>query len=287
MKCNDAVKHAAGLALDDLDIEVRRDLEGHVASCAACRGVAERERRLVGELKSAPAAETSAARRERVAEAMDAAYRELAERAVLAPRTSRRWWIGAAAAVVLAALAVPLLMSGGGLKVHEGTGWVLRAGAKEQTALNAGDMVRPRDYVTTKKGVLHLVGPGRSRISINANSEVIYDVSAGAPLLRMTEGAVYGEVRGTELTIVVPSKGRLTVREGTFEAKLDVVLGYPGNPEKKRNLKVQVGKGNAVLEGPRGSLKVGEGQAATVTESGQVVDEPPSTGPLAPWRKLP
>jgi len=284
MKCNEAVKHAAGLALDDLDIEVRRDLEGHVASCAACRGVAERERRLVEELKSAPAAETSAARRERVAEAMDAAYREAAERAVLAPRTSRRWWIGAAAAVVLAALAVPLLMSGGNLKVEKGTGWVLRAGAKDQVALNPGDAVRPGDLVITK-GVIHLVGPGRSKISINANSEVMYDISAGAPLLRMREGAVYGEVRSTELTIVVPSKGRLTIREGTFEAKLDVVLGYPGNPEKKRNLKVQVGKGNAVLEGPRGSLKVGEGQAATVTESGQVVDEPPSTGPLAPWRK--
>jgi len=284
MKCNEAVKHAAGLALDDLDIEVRRDLEGHVASCAACRGVAERERRIVEELKSAPAAETSAARRERVAEAMDAAYRELAERAVLAPRTSRRWWIGAAAAVVLAALAVPFLMVGGNLKVEKGAGWVLRAGAKEQVALDAGDSVRPGDLVTTQ-GVIHLVGPGRSKISINANSEVMYDLSAGAPLLRMREGAVYGEVRGTELTIVVPSEGRLTIREGTFEAKLDVVGGYPGNPEKKRNLKVQVGKGNAVLEGPRGSLKVGEGQAATVTESGQVVDEPPSAGPLAPWRK--
>jgi hypothetical protein len=287
MKCSEAVKHSAGLGLDDLDIEVRRELEGHIAACAACRGVAERERRAVEVLRSAPAAETSAARRERVAEAMDAAYRELAERAVLAPRSPRRWWVGVAAAVVLAALAVPLLFSNGDLKVEwiKGTAWVLRAGAKERIALQPGDKVRRGDLVTTE-GVLSLTGPGRTKIAVNEGSEVMVDLSSEGPLLRLAKGALYGEVRGTELSVVDPSDGRLTIREGAFEAKLAVVLG-PGNHEKKSTFSVQVGNGNAVLHGPRGSVKLEKGQKGSVTGSGLVTPEEPAPGPLAPWRKQP
>jgi len=289
MKCHDAVKRTAARALDDLDVEERRELEGHLETCAACRGVAENERRAVEALKSAAPVESSASRRDLAISAMAAAHRELAERAVLAPTPSRRRWIAASlAAALLVALAVPFLLRSPGLRVErlDGSASVQRAGEKEQAPLAAGDVLRPGDLLTTS-GVVRLHGPNHLSIEVNKDSIVTVDRIGGGPLLRLMQGAIYGHVRGGELTVLGPSDGRLTVREGSFEARVAVVLGYGSGQEaeKKVTLAVQVDRGSALLEGASGSRKVESGQAAIVTGPGHVVAEDP--GPFAPWRKHP
>jgi ferric-dicitrate binding protein FerR (iron transport regulator) len=287
MKCHDAVKWTAARALDDLDVEERRELEGHLETCAACRTVAEGERRAVEVLRSAAPVESSVSRRDQAAAAMAAAHRELAERAVLAPPPSRRRWIAVSvAAALLVALAVPFLLRSQGLRVDrlDGSAWVHRVGEREPAPLREGELLRAGDSLTTS-GIVRLRGPGHLSIEVNRNSEVMVDWTGGAPLLRLKAGTIYGQVRGGEVTIVGPSDGRLTVRDGTFEAKLAVVAGYPKENEKKYTLAVQMQKGSALLEGANGSRRVEEGQAATVTGPGHVEDDKP--GPFAPWRKHP
>ena len=291
MKCQDAVKRTAARALDDLDVEERRELEGHLETCAACRAVAESERRAVEILRTAAPVESSASRRDQAAAAMAGAHRELAERAVLAPTPSRRRWIAmSVAAALLVAVAVPFLLRPQGLRVErlDGSASVLRAGEKEQVALQAGDVLRPGDQLTTG-AVVRLRGPNHLSIEVNKESIVTVDRISGGPLLRLIQGAIYGHVRGGELTVLGPSDGRLTVRDGTFEARVAVVLGYrkegERDPEKKSTLAVQVEKGGALLEGANGSRKVEAGQAAEVSGGGHVEDDKP--GPFAPWRKHP
>ena len=113
MKCEEAMTQTAGRALGDLEGAERAHLEEHLESCAACRAAAERDARIVTALRADDSVEGSTGRRERTVAAMRAARAEKPEFRM--PR--RRWIAASVAAAVLAALALPLLYSRGGLAV--------------------------------------------------------------------------------------------------------------------------------------------------------------------------
>jgi hypothetical protein len=283
MKCDEAKKLTAGLALDDLDAGERRDLEAHLASCADCRAAAESEARTVAALRSDDPVEGSAGRRERTVAAMVAAHREFrVQPSILMPR--RRLIAASVAAAVLVALALPLLYPRGGLSVVrlDGTAWIQRSGSKDMVALQLGDKVRAGDWLRTEN-VVGLERRGGFKVVVNCNSRVAYDDSGPTPILQLGEGAVYVEAPGMALTIVDASGRRATVRDGTFEVRMPIVASPSG--DKQTEFLIQVEKGTALITGSGGAQEVKAGSAASVDVAGRPREETP--GLFAPWRKHP
>lgn len=105
MKCDEALKRIPGLALEELDVEVRREVETHLASCGACRAAGTGQERTLAALRALPAVETSADRREDTVRGMLRARDELVERAILV--RPARWgaWTATASAAALLFLA--------------------------------------------------------------------------------------------------------------------------------------------------------------------------------------
>ena len=278
MKCEEAMTQTAGRALGDLEGAERAHLEEHLESCAACRAAAERDARIVTALRADDSVEGSTGRRERTVAAMRAARAEKPEFRM--PR--RRWIAASVAAAVLAALALPLLYSRGGLAVDrlDGAAWIQRAGSKEFAALRKGDVLRAGDWLRTES-VVGLQGRNGFRVLVNRNSRIAYDGSGSTPILQLGEGAVYVETPGQAVTIVDLSDRRATVRDGTFEVRIPIVASPSG--DKQTEFLVQVEKGVALITGSDGALEVRAGKSASVDVPGRIREETP--GLFAPWRK--
>src|SRR5262245_11241869 len=82
MECKDILKRLPELSLDELDVEVRRDVTAHLDACGACRAERDAQERTLGAMRGL-AAETSGRRRDDAIAAMVSARDELVERAIM------------------------------------------------------------------------------------------------------------------------------------------------------------------------------------------------------------
>ncbi|MBI4565042.1 MAG: hypothetical protein HY716_10160 [Planctomycetes bacterium] len=232
MRCIQAMKLTVGLALDDLDVEVRRDVEAHLASCGECRRAVERERAAVERMRAAGSVDTSAARRDQAAAAMKAAHQELLERALLSPRRGRRRWLaGLAAAGLLALGATTALLTFRSapdvLRVRDlgGGAVVFRPGLGEGSALSHGDAVRRGDTVSVDGDTI-FEGPGNLRLLLKGGSTAKFEVDGKSPLIVLLQGSLEAWARGVPLTIRDRSNASITVRDCDLNVKLAVVGPY-------------------------------------------------------------
>jgi hypothetical protein len=281
MKCEEAMSRTAGRALDELEAGEKRRLEEHLAGCSSCRAGAELDVRTVAALRTLDVDESSEARRERAVAAMAAAHRDQAP--VVAGYTRRRWMAVSVAAALLVALAVPLLLSRGGLSAErvDGTAWIQRAGAREYVAFQVGDTLRTGDRLKTES-VVGLQGSGL-KVIVNRNSQVSFDDGGRVPVLKLVEGSIFVESPKNEVTVVDPLDRRAAIRDGSAEVRLPIVASPTG--EKNVEFVIHVDKGVVQVTGAKGSREAKSGEQWSVDRAGGIRDEPP--GPIAPWRKQP
>ncbi len=275
MKCEDAVKQIPALALDELDVEVRREVAAHLDGCAACRAERDSHVRAVAAIRRVPAVETSESRRGDAISAMKKSRDELVERHLMRPPSRKPLWIATAAAVLLLGAGVawvtlrpayPWSASGvaGTVRVmRDLTSHLLEDGER----LRSGDIVSPlQDGAVTliaDDGVV-VVGPG-TKVEVR-----------GTRLLLLADGVLRVDASG-ELVIVNVFDDRVIVRAGTAVIRSDARAHAPAVHGQDippvtftgDRLHVQMTRGTAVLRGPKGEVHLGAGEAARINEEGK------------------
>jgi hypothetical protein len=217
MKCDEVLTLIPAYALGDLDVEPRREVDDHLAACAACRAEADRSSLALGDLRSLPPVETAESRRDRAVEAMQREHAARVEGILLRPR--RRWplWIASAAAMlaVIAASAVVLLRGPGTeFRVTEGRGHVLHDGA--WTVAQAGTILRAGDRLVTDRDTSVRLTFEGGWILVHSGTSITFGRDRRIELDR---GELSGELAGP-LRIQTLGNDALLVRSGRFDVGL-------------------------------------------------------------------
>jgi len=254
MKCDDVVKRIPELVLDELDVEVRREVTAHVESCGACRAERERQGGAVAILRGAPDIETSAARRDDAVKAMMAARDELVERAMMARPV--RWRVRAVAGLAAAALMAAVAW----VTLAPGASW----------RVDGRDAVRPGDVVTRQESAPLTLAcdEGTVELERSARVEVL-----GRARLRLFDGTIRVSARG-EITVLDSFGGRVVVTgRAVVESDRRAVGSNASEPPtfSGDSLRVRIESGHGVLRGARGELKLEAGEKARIDRDGRPV----------------
>lgn len=223
MNCTDVRERIEEWALGELDVEPRRALEEHLASCAACRAESERATKTLGMLRGLPALETAEARRDRAVEAMAREHADAAARILLQPRRRSRLWIAAVAAAVLV---VGLANAGFFLYIKprsfelsvaevRGKAQFQRDGVWQ--AVMPGARLRAGDRLITERETVVALAWDGGRVYVNQNASLAF---VRGPRIDLERGELFGEVTSGTLQIRTVGNDALVVRGGRFEAGL-------------------------------------------------------------------
>lgn len=246
MDCSEVRKRLTGMALDELDVEERREAEGHLASCAPCRAERESVERTMKALGGVPPVESSSTRRDRAVAALKEEHARRAEAAMFAGSRRGGWRaaLAVAAAVLLVAAGASLvLFSQFGIPVElravEVSGPVrfLPAGSSEYRALEKGDVVRSGDHVLCGEGAqaeffLRESGKRVGWIGIRPETTFLFRVEPGGRrrwlvLERGGFDAELGKAVG-ETRVSAPSGEDVGTRRGGFAVRFDGTLRMDG-----------------------------------------------------------
>lgn len=268
MSCETFKKLIPGLAMDELDVEERREADRHLADCARCRAERDAIARTHALLKSLPEAETSTTRRDETVAAMGQVRDGMIERAMLRPR--RRSGLFAVAAAMLVTVvgwaAWGPLMSGPVYRVASGQGWILSESGSSPLApgavLGRGDRIHAREAmrIETAGMVVELAPYAKATLQ-----------SAG---LFLEDGSLTVEVRKGEATVTDLSNDRLILRPGRFEVaavRKSGIVASPGGETKAESavrLKASVLAGSARLQGPNGEVELRAGERGELDVKG-------------------
>lgn len=241
MNCTEVRERLSEWALGELDVEPKRALDEHLASCAGCRAEADRAAKTLGILRGVPAIETAESRRDRAVGAMAREHADAAERILLRPRRRGLWLVAASAAVLVLGLATAayflyLRPPTFELRVAEvrGRAQVQRDGVWQP--LTPGTIVRAGDRIVTERETVIALAYDGGRIYVNQNASLAF---ARGRRIDLERGELCGEVTSGTLQIRTLGNDALVVRGGRFEAGLRetvaLVLGsrfeLPKEPE--------------------------------------------------------
>jgi hypothetical protein len=265
MNCNDAKKRIPALALDDIDVEERREAEKHLEGCAACRAERDGLTKVHGAMKALPEVETSQARRDAVVGAMTAARADILEKAMIQP-PKRNWgWIAAAAVVLAAASWFALAPIGPTYRIVSGTGIIITVDGTVPIAV--GSIVRRGDRIVAEQ---------RVRIEgANAVVDIAGELSIHPDELLLERGTMDVDVRKGELVVTDISRDRLVLRTGKFQLQLFRAEGkvssdpsVPVKTESSLRLAGSVLEGSARLVGENGQLELKQGETGKLDPRG-------------------
>jgi hypothetical protein len=271
MSCDAMKRLLPGLAMDELDVEQKRDIERHLEGCAECRTERDLLARTRAALASATDVETSVARRDQVVGAMVAARDGVLEQAMLRPRSRGLGWAAAAAAVLLAVagwLVWSPYLGGPSYRVaSSGRGAIIRPDGL--TPIGPDQVLRRGDRVIAEDAA--------KLESVDATLEL----AAGSTLsiqpgqLLLERGAMRVEVRRGQVTVVDVSSDRLVLRAGAFDVSVFTAKGIVSDTshgevqtESATRLRAGVGSGSARLEGPNGQVELNAGEHGELDPKG-------------------
>ncbi len=265
MNCNDAKKLIPALALDDIDVEERREIDKHLEGCAVCRAERDALAKVHGAVKSTPEVETSQSRRDAVVGAMASARAEVLQRAAVTPPRWNLLW-AAAAAIVLAITSFvafgPSLFAPT-YRIASGTGVIIKQDGTVPITPNA--VVRRGDRIVAE--AVRLEG-----------TDVVIDVTGTLSLqpgeFLLEQGTMTVDVRRGEVVVTDVSRDRLVLRAGRFEVRIERSEGAVGSgtePVKKESawrLSGRVLEGSARLEGENGQVELKAGEKGKLDPRG-------------------
>lgn len=267
MKCEDVSKQVPALVMDELDVEVRREVERHLEGCAPCRAERDTHQRTLEAMRRLPAVESSGARRGDAVAAMTKARDELVERHLMARPSRWALRLTAAAAAALLVLGVgwvTLVPSASwGVSALRGTAMLKRG--EESHVLQQDERVRPGDIVSLLHNSAVTLETDEGRVELSGLAKV--EIRGRRQILLM-DGSLRAETR-VELTIANSWNDKLVVRNGVASLVSDLrAIADPVHVEGDR-LRVRVERGQGVMRGARGELLLEAGESGRIDPQGK------------------